>query len=87
MRVDKWRRTALRISYLKAQALLFVAPEQLKPVEEVRTSLQEIAYFATAAKVTDTLDENTLPEPPGPDDDAESGRGTTGTRPSVPLLG
>ena len=87
MRVDKWGRTALRVSYLKTQTILLVAPKQLKPVEELRTSRQEIAYFATAAKVADALDENSLLEPTGPDGDAESGRGTTGTRPSVGLLG
>jgi hypothetical protein len=49
--------------YPEAQTILLVAPEQLKPVADLRTSPQEIAYVTAAAKVADALDENTLLAP------------------------
>jgi superfamily II DNA or RNA helicase len=47
----------------RSPAILLVAPEQLKPVEDLRTSPQEIAYITAAAKVADALEENTLLAP------------------------
>jgi len=61
--VDAWGQTAVRVWYPEAQTILLVAPEQLKPVEDLRTSPQEIAYIAAAAKIADALDENTLLAP------------------------
>lgn len=49
--------------YPEAQITLLVASEQLQPVEELRTSPQEIAYITAAAKVADALEENTLLAP------------------------
>jgi superfamily II DNA or RNA helicase len=62
-RVDTWDQTVVRVWYPEAQTILLVAPEQLKPVEDLRTSPQEIAYITAAAKVVDALDENTLLAP------------------------
>ena len=62
-RVDTWGQSALRVWYPEAQTILLVAPERLKPVEELRASPQEIAYITAAAKVADALDENTLLAP------------------------
>jgi SNF2 family DNA or RNA helicase len=61
--VDTWGQTAVRVWYPEAQTILLVALEQLKPVEDLRTSPQEIAYVTAAAKVADALDENTLLAP------------------------
>src|ERR1700676_1569264 len=61
--VDTWGQTAVRVWYPEAQTILLVAPEQLKPVEDLRTSPQEIAYITAAAKVADALEENTLVAP------------------------
>jgi hypothetical protein len=36
--VDTWGQTAVRVWYPEAQTILLVAPEQLKPVEDLRTS-------------------------------------------------
>ncbi|MDQ2949118.1 MAG: hypothetical protein M3Y27_24795, partial [Acidobacteriota bacterium] len=57
--VDTWGQTAVRVWYPEAQTILLVAPDQLKPVADLRTSAQEIAYVTAAAKVADALDENT----------------------------
>jgi superfamily II DNA or RNA helicase len=62
-RVDAWGQCALRVWYPEAQIVLLVAPEQLKPIEEVRSSAQEIAYISAAAKIADALEENTLLAP------------------------
>jgi superfamily II DNA or RNA helicase len=61
--VNTWGQTAVRVWYPEAQTILLVAPEQLKPVEDLRTSPQEIAYITAAAKVADALEENTLLAP------------------------
>jgi len=61
--VDTWGQTAVRVWYPEAQTILLVAPDQLKPVADLRTSPQEIAYITAAAKVADALDENTLLAP------------------------
>src|ERR1035437_6724741 len=61
--VETWGQTAVRVWYPEAQTILLVAPEQLKPVEDLRTSPQEIAYITAAAKVADALEENTLLAP------------------------
>lgn len=61
--VDTWGQTAVRVWYPEAQTILLVAAEQLKPVEDLRTSAKEIAYITAAAKVADALDENTLLAP------------------------
>jgi superfamily II DNA or RNA helicase len=61
--VDTWGQTAVRVWYPEAQAILLVAPEQLKPVGDLRTGAQEIAYVTAAAKVADALEENTLLAP------------------------
>lgn len=62
-RVDTWGQTAYRVWYPEAQTVLLVAPDQLRPVEELRASPQEIAYITAAAKVADALEENTLLAP------------------------
>lgn len=61
--VDTWGQKAVRVWYPEAQTILLVAPEQLKPVKDLRTSAKEIAYITAAAKVADALDENTLLAP------------------------
>jgi SNF2 family DNA or RNA helicase len=61
--VDTWGQTAVRVWYPEAQTILLVAPDQLKPVEDLRTSPQEIAYVTAAARVADALEENTLLAP------------------------
>ena len=61
--VDTWGQKAVRVWYPEAQAILLVAPEQLRPVGDLRTSPQEIAYITAAAKVADALEENTLLAP------------------------
>ena len=58
--VNTWGQTAVRVWYPEAQIILLVAPEQLKPVEDLRTSPQEIVYITVAAKVADAIVENTL---------------------------
>jgi superfamily II DNA or RNA helicase len=62
-RADTWGHTAVRVWYPEAQTIQLVAPEQLKPIEDLRTSSQEIAYITAAAKVADALDENILLAP------------------------
>jgi SNF2 family DNA or RNA helicase len=62
-RADTWGHTAVRVWYPEAQTILLVAPEQLKPIEDLRTSSQEIAYITAAAKVADALEENILLAP------------------------
>jgi len=61
--VHTWGQSAVRVWYPEAQTILLVAPEQLRPVEDLRASPQEIAYITAAAKVADSLDENTLLAP------------------------
>jgi hypothetical protein len=61
--VDAWGQTAVRVWYPEAETVLLVSPQQLRPVEDLRTSPQEIAYITAAAKVVDALDENTLLAP------------------------
>jgi SNF2 family DNA or RNA helicase len=60
---DTWGHPAVRVWYPEAQTVQLVAPEQLKPIEDLRTSSQEIAYITAAAKVADALDENILLAP------------------------
>ncbi|MCA2972179.1 MAG: DEAD/DEAH box helicase [Acidobacteriaceae bacterium] len=62
-RVETWGQTAVRVWYPEAQTILLVALDQLKAVDELRASPQEIAYVTAAAKVADALDENTLLAP------------------------
>ena len=62
-RVETWGQSAVRVWYPEAQIVLLVAPEQLKPIDELRTGPQEIAYITAAAKIADALDENTLLAP------------------------
>jgi superfamily II DNA or RNA helicase len=61
--VDTWGQTLVRVWYPEAQTILLVAPDQLKPIEDLRTTAKEIAYITAAAKVADALDENTLLAP------------------------
>ncbi len=61
--VNTWGQSAVRVWYPEAQTILLVAPDQLKPVQDLRTSPQEIAYITAAAKVADAIEENTLLAP------------------------
>lgn len=61
--VDTWGLTALRVWYPEAHAIALVGPDKLKPIEDLRTSQEEIAYITAAAKVADSLDENILLAP------------------------
>ncbi|HOL72959.1 MAG TPA: helicase-related protein [Bryobacteraceae bacterium] len=61
--VGTWGQQAVRVWYPEAQTILLVDPSQLTPVEQLRTSPQEIAYVTAAAKVADALEENTLLAP------------------------
>src|SRR5277367_4631267 len=61
--VNTWGHITVRAWYPEAQTILVADPEQLKRIEDLRISPQEIAYITAAAKVADALDENTLLAP------------------------
>lgn len=61
--INTWGQTAVRVWYPETQTILLVASEQLKPVEDLRTSPQEIAYITAAAKIADAIEENNLLAP------------------------
>jgi SNF2 family DNA or RNA helicase len=61
--VDAWGQTAVRVWYPEAHAIALVGPDKLNPIEDLRTSQEEIAYITAAARVADALDENTLLAP------------------------
>ena len=61
--VDTWGESAVRVWYPEAQTIVLADPEQLKRIEDLRISPEEIAYITSAAKIADALDENTLLAP------------------------
>jgi superfamily II DNA or RNA helicase len=61
--VDTWGHSSVRVWYPETQTILFTAPEQLRPIEDLQASREEVAYITAAAKVAEALNENSLLAP------------------------